>query len=92
MKQPRDVVKLRRWCIRRRGEGMPAGEICTAAQIPRRTFYNWWNRYLEYGLKGLEPRPRAPHTVHRTNLNIVENVVALRREKGWGPQLVAGYL
>jgi len=35
-----DVVKLRRWCIRRRGEGVSVNEICTAAQIPCRTLYN----------------------------------------------------
>lgn len=92
MKKTRDIVKLRCWCMRRRGEGASVREICTAAQIPRRTFYNWWNRYRECGLEGLKPRSRAPHTVHRTPPNTVENVVALRREKGWGPQLIAGYL
>jgi len=92
MKMARDIVRLRRWCIRRRGEGVPVSKICTLAKIPRRTFYNWWSRYQEYGLEGLEPRSRAPHTVHRTSLNIVENVVALRRDKEWGPQLIAGYL
>jgi len=92
MKKTRDIVKLRAWCMRRRGEGAPVREICTAAQIPRRTFYNWWNRYRECGLQGLKPRSRAPHTVHRTPPNTVENVLALRREKGWGPQLIAGYL
>ncbi len=30
--------------------------------------------------------------VHRTSSDIIENVVALRREKGWGPQVIAGYL
>jgi len=33
MKKPRDIVKLRRWCIRRRGEGVPVSEICTGAHI-----------------------------------------------------------
>jgi len=92
MKKPRDIVSLRCWCIRRRGEGVPVSEICASAQIPRRTFHNWWNRYQIYGLDGLRPRSRAPHTVHRVSQNIVDNVITLRREKNWGPQLIAGYL
>jgi len=83
MKKPRDIVKLRLWCMRRRGEGVSVGDICTAAQIPRRTFYNWWNRYRKYGPEGLEPRSRAPHTVHRIDQSVVESVVALRKERSW---------
>jgi len=92
MKKPRDIGKLKCWCMRRRGEGVPVSEICAAAQIPRRTFYNWLNQYQKGGLEGLKPRSRAPHMVHRTSPEIIENVVALRREKGWGPQVIAGYL
>jgi len=92
MKKTRDVVRLRRWCIRRRGEGVPVSKICNAARIPRRSFYNWLNRYRLHGLEGLEPRSRVPHTVHRVDSIMVERSVALRKEKGWGPQLIAGYL
>jgi len=92
MKKPRDIVRLRCWCMRRRGEGVSVSKICAGAQIPRRTFYNWWSRYRRDGQEGLETRSRAPHTVHKTSPNIVEHVVTLRREKGWGPQLIAGYL
>ena len=92
MEKKRDIVKLRRWCIGRRGEGVPVSRICTSAQIPRRTFYNWWNRYQLHGLEGLEPRSRAPHNIHRVDPITVEKAVALRREKGWGPQLISGYL
>ena len=92
MKKPRDIVKLRCWCIRRRGEGLPVSQICSAAQIPRRTFYNWWSRYRLHGPEGLEPRSKAPHTTHRVDSTIAERATALRREKGWGPQLIAGYL
>jgi len=92
MKKPRDTVKLRYWCIRRRGEGAYVSQICTAAQIPRRTFYNWWNRYRRFGLEGLKSRSRTPHTVHKVSPIIAERAAALRREKDWGPQLIAGYL
>ena len=92
MKRTRDLVRLRRWCIRRRGEGAPVNEICTSAQIPRRTFYNWWNRYRRHGLEGLKPRARTPHTVHRTPPETVEKILTLRRDKGWCPILIEGYL
>ena len=85
-------MKLRCWCIRRRGEGLPVSQICSAAQIPRRTFYNWWSRYRLHGPEGLKPRSKAPHTIHRVDSIITERATALRREKSWGPQLIAGYL
>ncbi|MBS7623441.1 helix-turn-helix domain-containing protein [Candidatus Bathyarchaeota archaeon] len=62
MRKSRDIIRLRRWCIRRREEGTPVGEICAAAQIPRRTLYNWLNQYRHSGLEGLEPASRRPHT------------------------------
>jgi transposase InsO family protein len=78
--------------MRRKGEGVPVHEICTSVQIPRRTFYNWLNRYRLDGLEGLGPRPRIPHTVHRTPPETVEKILALRREKGRCPILIEGYL
>jgi len=92
MEKPRDVVKLRRWCIRRHGEGVPVAEICTATQTPRRTFYNWWNRYRLHGLEGLDARPKIPYNIERVDPTIAERATSLRRENGWGPQLIAGYL
>jgi len=92
MKRPRDVVKLRRWCIRRRGEGASVSEISTAAQIPRRTFYNWWNRYQQRGLEGLKPQSKRPHTIHRTPTQTVDEIKALRQRTSWCPHKIAGYL
>ena len=71
---------------------MPVNMICTSAQIPRITFYNWWSRYRLGGLEGLEPRSRQPHTVHRIPPENVERILRLRREKGWCPILIEGYL
>ena len=71
---------------------MPVSEICTAVQIPRRTFYNWWNHYRQDGLDGLEPRSKRPHTIHRTPTQTVEEIKALRRKTAWCPNKIAGYL
>ena len=92
MDKPRDVARLRRWCIRRRGEGAPVSEICTTAQISRRTFYDWWTRYRQHGLEGLQPRSRKPHTIERTPNRIVEEIIALRKATAWCPHKIAGYL
>jgi len=92
MKKERDVAKLKRWCMRRRGEGVPADEICNTAQIPRSTFYDWLRRYREHGLEGFEPKSRRPHTIHRTPPEIVDEIKALRATTAWGPQKIAGYL
>jgi len=92
MEKPRDVVKLRRWCIRRRGEGVPVSEICALARIPRRTFYNWLSRYREGGVDGFADRLRRPNTIHRTPDETANQVIALRKETGWCPHRIAGYL
>ena len=92
MKKPRDIVKLRRWCMRRRGESVSVNKICTSAQIPRRTFYNWLNNYRQHGPEGLEPRSKKPHTIHRTSSEVVEKVISIRQATDWCPHKIAGHL
>jgi putative transposase len=92
MKKTRDVVKLQRWCMRRRGEGASVSQIYTAAQIPRRTFYNWWSRYEEGGFENLTDKPRRPCRIHRTPDETIKAVTDLRRETGWCPHRIAGQL
>jgi transposase InsO family protein len=71
---------------------VPVTTICTSAQIPRRTFYNWWSRYRQHGVEGLDSRPRTPHTIHGTPPQLVEKILRLRQEKGWCPILIEEYL
>ena len=92
MRQERDIARLKRWCMRRHGEGVPVGEICNTAQIPRRTFYDWLRRYRELGIKGFESKSRRPHTIHRTATQTVQEVIRIRQETGWCPHKIAGYL
>jgi putative transposase len=92
MENPRDIVRLRRWCIRKRGEGESISEICTATQTPRRTFYNWWNRYEQHGLDGLQPQSKTPRTIHRTPRQLADEIKAVRMKTGWCPHKIAGYL
>jgi transposase InsO family protein len=90
--KPRDIMRLRRWCVRRREEGMLVDEICTGAQVPRRTFYNWWSRYSEGGLGNLIDKPRIPNTIQKTPHETARRIVKLRMETGWCPHRIAGYL
>jgi len=88
----RDTVKLRCWCVRRREEELPISKICTLAKIPRRTFYNWWNRYCEGGFENLVDRSRRPSTIQKTSDETVRMIIDLRKETGWCPHRIAGHL
>jgi len=79
--------------MRREGEGESVTEICAAAQIPRRTFYNWRHRYRQGGLERLlNDKPKTADTIHRTPEEVVAKVTHLRLETGWCPHKIAGYL
>jgi transposase len=69
--------------MRIRGEGASVSQICSAAQISRRTFFNWLSRYEEDGLKNLTDKRRSPYTTHRTPDETIKAVMNLRRETGW---------
>ena len=92
MQEPRNIAKLRRWCIRKRGEGASVAEICTATQTPRRTFYNWWNRYQQHGPDALNPQSKRPPTIHRTSTETIDEIKTVRIRTGWCPHKIAGYL
>jgi len=92
MEKTRDIAKLRRWCIRKHGEGVPVSEICTATQTPRRTFYNWWNRYETGGFDNLIDKSRKPNRTHETPPEVVDAVTELRRATCWCPHRIAGHL
>jgi putative transposase len=92
MDATRDLPRLRRWCIRKRGEGVSVSEICTATQIPRRTFYNWWNRYENGGYENLTDKSRKPNRTRETPPAVIEAVTELRRTTGWCPHRIAGHL
>jgi transposase InsO family protein len=92
MKSERDIAKLRRWCIRRHGEGVPVSEICTATQTPRRTFYNWWSRYENGGFENLVDKSSRPIRIYGTTPEIRYTVKQLRETTGWCPHRIAGHL
>jgi transposase len=88
----RDWEKLRKWIIRKKLEGRAVTEICSEAQIDRKIFYRWWNRYQTQGWKGLEEKPKGRPTGLGPDDFIKAKVIKLRKRYEWGPNKIAGTL
>ena len=57
MREGKDIVKMRWWCLRKRGQGWSGNEIAAHLQVPRRTVYDWINRYAECNRGEMTNRP-----------------------------------
>jgi transposase InsO family protein len=88
----RDWDKLRSWVVKKRLEGQRVTAICVQAQISRKVFYYWWNRYQTEGWKGLGERPRGRPDGPELNGSLRERIIKLRERYGWGPSKIAGHL
>lgn len=66
------------------GEKMTA--VCREFGISRVTGYKIWNRYQEYGIKGVYDQSRAPHKhPNQTPFEIEHLIVRLKKERpNWG--------
>jgi len=61
---------------------LPAGKTLDRLGIPRRTFYRWYDRYLEGGCEALEDRPSAPRRVwNRLPDEVHEQIIDLALEQ-----------
>jgi transposase InsO family protein len=87
-----DVLRRRRWIVRRKLEGSRSAEIATTLRIDERTVYRWWRVYRKNGWEGLAVKSRKPHRFWRTPQETVKLILKLRREKRWGPCKIEGYL
>ena len=57
---------------------LPAKQTLDMLDVPRRTFYRWYDRYLEYGEDGLVDRAPMPRLVwNRIPDNIRDKLVEL---------------
>lgn len=62
-----------------RGE-VPFAELCRRYGISRKTGYQWWGRFAEEGVTGLDDRSRRPHRCPgATSKEAVQLLKALRR-------------
>ena len=61
---------------------LPAKQTLDQIGIPRRTFYRWYDRYLEGGPEALEDRPCAPSRVwNRIPAQIHDQIIELALEQ-----------
>jgi hypothetical protein len=61
---------------------LPAKKTLDQLGIARRTFYRWYDRYLEGGLEALEDRPSRPSRVwNRIGDNIQAQIIELALEQ-----------
>ena len=88
----RDWEKLRKWIIKKRLEGRSVTGICSEAQIDRKMFYRWWNRYQTQGWNGLAEKPKGRPSLPEPDSILKEKGIKLRKRYEWGPKKIAGCL
>jgi len=66
--------------------------ICQQAGISRDTFYRYWRRFQREGWEGLGIKSHKPHTIHHTPQETVDYIIQLRKDRGWGPCRIEGYI
>lgn len=86
----RDIIKLRKWCIRRYNEDTPVTRICALAQIPKRTFYNWLEKFKS--LNTVENLSRAPHATCRISAGVVNKILTIRKMTNRNEYAITSYL
>lgn len=86
------VLRRRRWVIRRRLEGWKIKDIATALRISEKTVDRWWSVYRKERWEGLRVKSRRPHRYYKTPQETVDLILALRGSKRWGPNKIEGYL
>ena len=67
-------------------EGEKMAVVCRDFGISRKTGYKIYNRYKDYGLKGLEDRARSPYRhLNRTPFQVKKSILRIKREHStWG--------
>ena len=66
-------------------QSLPFSVLCRRFDISRQTGYKWLERHRDEGPAGLADRSRRPHySPTRSPDPLVERVLALRQEYGWG--------
>ena len=61
-----EVLKKRRWIVRRRLEGSKVDEIASALRINEKTVDRWWRVYRKQGWAGLQIKSKRNRSYHRT--------------------------
>jgi transposase InsO family protein len=66
---------------------------CRYYGISRALYYTWLRRYEEFGIDGLRPRSRRPHTSpNATSGEVIGKIIRLRKTYHFGPEKISMYL
>jgi transposase InsO family protein len=87
-------VEERMHFMARLREGEKLVDLCREFGISRKTGHKIKKRFEEEGIRGLDDRSRAPHTIrHRTSPEIRELIVKTKKaHDSWGPKKLHGWL
>jgi transposase InsO family protein len=78
---------------RRIESGRPVAHVADEMGISRPTAHKWWNRFCEFGEKGLEDLPSRPLTSpNQTDVRIERKIMKLRKTEKLGPLRIAARL
>ena len=90
MREGRDVVKMRWWCILKHNQGWSGNKIAAHLQVPRSTAYYWVNKYRNHrkGEMANKPNKLMMAVDDRTR----KFVLKLREKHDWGPCRIERYI
>ena len=93
----KEVIRIQRWRLaiicHAQEVSLNVAKTCRYYGISRQAYYNWYQRYLEFGEKGLKDRSRRPvHSPRATRSEVIAKIVYLRQMYHSGPWKIKMYL
>lgn len=83
MREGRDVVKMRWWCVLKYNQGWTGDKIAAHLQIPRSTAYDWITKYRNCRKEEMVNKPNK--VAVEVNERTRKFVLRLREKHDWGP-------
>ena len=90
MREGRDIVKMRWFCVRKYNRGWSGNKIAAHLQVPKRTTYYWISKY---GSCNKEEMVNHPNKVEiEVDDRTRKFVLKLREKHDWGPCRIEKYI
>ena len=88
------MVEHRLQFVLRYRDGERMSDLCREYEISRKTGYKFWQRFLRFGLQGLEDRSRRPKTLGQGISHATEQAILDVRFSfpSWGARKIRAYL
>ncbi|MFH1821959.1 MAG: helix-turn-helix domain-containing protein, partial [Methanobacteriota archaeon] len=89
MREGKDLVKMRWWCMRKHEQGWSGDKIAAHLQVPERTVYYWMDKYAGCDKEEMVNRP------NKVEIEVDERtrkfVLKLRKKYDFGPCRIERY-